>query len=259
MKNIGRKLKIGSRVLLIALLITLILVIAAFVTGSDGIKPLLALAGVTEESPINRFLPAALLLLAGLIVIFLIVWTVFAFGQAIDCLEDIADAQEESTKCLKTLIERVEHLPVLKLGDRESPENTPARQQVSFRSPQRVFVTRENPKPVREEESAAEKASEKPDPQPAAPVKSNAQAPYSVFPSESWRCPGCGQVNPAEKEICTSCGEKSLWKCSRCGAVNSYCTDVCTKCGTRDTRPCPHCGNILPRNRLICDVCHSGQ
>lgn len=104
-------------------------------------------------------------------------------------------------------------------------------------------------------------------------------------PVNSWKCPNCGAVRPADQRFCLNCGTRRPeppasrpapgWKCPTCGAQLKPDQHFCLYCGTkRPERPaapaparaaaprgwtCPGCGAKLKTSQNFCPRCGTKQ
>jgi len=154
----------------------------------------------------------------GILLSFVNALVFYALGQMLDTMMDIADSNDDILKQTRILTERVEHLPVVSLNSR-------------FGNPPAGDVKKEAAPPV---------------PRPAE---------HGSTSDKPWKCPECGNINPAEIDKCASCGQTGLWQCPKCGKVNPYSVDECTGCGALDSWICPDCGEINPRKNFSCSNC----
>ena len=91
----------------------------------------------------------------------------------------------------------------------------------------------------------------------------------TIVPSETWKCPECGEVNPSKAKRCMECGAvnpnlKNEWKCPECGEVNPSKAKRCMECGAvnpnlKKEEPtewkCPECGEVNPSKAKRCMEC----
>ncbi len=158
--------------------------------------------------------------LGGVLLSWLLSLPIYAYGRMTECVEEMADARAETDKKLATLIDTVEHLPVLRMGSAPVQRETKAAPEAETELPRDKRYFSETPVGVRE-----------------------------------WVCPECGKSNPPTEEKCVYCGAGGLWQCKKCGKVSTYNLDICPGCGTVDNRRCRHCGKENPRNSRVCAHC----